>query len=152
MENKKSFIFAGLMSFFILVSLLPVFGGQTYTMKGGDTLWDLSNKFYGDPTLYPIFLEVNKIDNVRTIPTGKVLVIPSAEDIKKISREHDPDKRKALISQAAGSSDSRPLIEKNDSSSSNSSYDQVGLRRDSFLNVLAGPKPGTLQKVDGSKK
>jgi hypothetical protein len=132
----------------------PAFAAKTYTMKDGDTLWDLSAKFFGDPTLYPVFLEVNRIDNVRTIPTGKVIVVPSVDELKKISSEHDPAKRKALISNVSGSPDpsdsGTSLIGSRGSNTGNSgsfgSADTPGntgtpigrIRRDSFMNVING--------------
>ncbi len=105
--------------FAILFLSNPVLAQKTYTMKSGDTLWELSNKFYGDPTLYPIFLEVNNITNPRTIPTGKVIIVPNVDEIKKISREFDAAKRKDLIANISGSSSpatglNRPLVEGND--------------------------------------
>lgn len=86
-----------------LVSTAPVFAGNTYTMKEGDTLWELSAKYYNDPTLYPVFLEVNNIDNPRMIPVGKVIIIPSFDDMKKVSQEVDPTKRKDMIRNLSGS-------------------------------------------------
>jgi len=87
---------------FILGSALPSWAVKTYTMKSGDTLWDLSQKFFGDPTLYPIFLEVNDIDNPRTIPTGREIIVPNYDEMKKIAQEPDPEKRKTLIKNVTG--------------------------------------------------
>lgn len=100
--NKKRVILASV--FAVLMGIMGVVPcmAKTYTMQKGDTLWDLSTKYYGDPTLYPIFLEVNAITNPRTIPTGKVIVVPSMDEIKGISKEHDPAKRADLISKITG--------------------------------------------------
>lgn len=100
-------------NFFIINKSYAV---QTYTMKEGDTLWDLAAKFYGDPRLYPIFLEVNDITNPRRIPTGKVIIVPSYNELKKIQNEPDPQKRKQMIQNLRESNTSSSL---NNSSNSN---------------------------------
>lgn len=138
---------------FVPVLAMAWGGPATYKMKEGDTLWDLSARHYGDPTLYPIFLEVNNISNVRTIPIGTEIIIPSVSEIQKISREHDPQKRKELIDKIQGDSGvskpsddplDKPLIENNSSnpssSSSKSSYTpKPGPVKFSFQDVLEGP-------------
>jgi LysM repeat protein len=85
-----------------VLTAAPALAVKTHTMVAGDTLWDLSSQFYGDPTLYPVFLEVNSIDNPRTIPVGKVIIVPSFDEIKKIAAEPDPAKRRDLISRIQG--------------------------------------------------
>ncbi|MBF0546466.1 MAG: LysM peptidoglycan-binding domain-containing protein [Candidatus Riflebacteria bacterium] len=106
--SKKSY--SNLVSYFLILtflfSTLPVMAIKTHTMKAGDTLWGLSQQYYGDPTLYQIFLEVNSISNPRTIPIGKVIKVPSYDEMKKIATEVDPVKRKALIQQVTGGTDS----------------------------------------------
>lgn len=47
-----------------------------YTMKKGDTLWELAVKYYGTGTKWKVIADANKIRNVRTIPIGKKLRIP----------------------------------------------------------------------------
>jgi 5'-nucleotidase len=51
---------------------------QTYTMKAGDTLYTLAQRFYGDPKLWTRIAEANrdKITDVSRIPVGTVLIIP----------------------------------------------------------------------------
>lgn len=86
-----------------LVVLVAVPGhARTYTMVEGDTLWELANKFYGDPTVYPVFLEVNSIDNPRTIPVGRVINVPSYDEMRRIANEVNPEKRAQLINQIRG--------------------------------------------------
>ncbi|HOY65467.1 MAG TPA: LysM peptidoglycan-binding domain-containing protein [Candidatus Ozemobacteraceae bacterium] len=88
-----------------LIAACPAFAAnKTYTMKDGDTLWDLSAKYYNDPTLYPVFLEVNNIDNPRMIPVGKVIIIPSFEEMKKVANEPDPAKRQSMVKSLSGGS------------------------------------------------
>ncbi|MFZ2955531.1 MAG: LysM peptidoglycan-binding domain-containing protein [Candidatus Ozemobacteraceae bacterium] len=155
-QNRRRFQSTGgcssltkvLLIFAILASAMPVFAGKTYTMKGGDTLWDLAQKFYGDPTLYPVFLEVNSISNPRTIPNGRVINIPNFDEIKKIAAEPDPVKRRALIgsvtgkqiSSPSGSSTGTTPTQSSSSSGSNSGQKKpvTGGSR-SFDNVLSGP-------------
>ncbi|RCK79156.1 MAG: hypothetical protein OZSIB_0270 [Candidatus Ozemobacter sibiricus] len=103
MHNRVLVIMA-LAAGFSLAAIGPALAMKTYTMQEGDTLWDLSSKFYGDPTLYPVFLEVNDIANPRTIPVGKVILVPSYDEMKKIAQEPDPEKRKKLITQITGGS------------------------------------------------
>ncbi len=79
------------------VSVQPVLGMDTYTLKAGDKLWDLNQKFYSDPTLYPFLLEVNSVDNPRTVGEGKVIIVPTFEQMRKIASEPDPAKRKILV-------------------------------------------------------
>ena len=111
MNTKREFLTGALMLvlFAALAATSPALAGTTYTMKDGDTLWELSAKYYNDPTLYPVFLEVNNIDNPRMIPVGREIIIPSFDDMKKVAQEVDPSKRKSLInklSSNAGSSSS----------------------------------------------
>lgn len=47
-----------------------------HTMKKGDTLWDLSIKYYGTGTKWRIIADANGIKNVRAIPVGKKIRIP----------------------------------------------------------------------------
>ncbi len=109
MNVKREFLTGALMLvlFAALAATSPALADTTYTMKEGDTLWELSAKYYNDPTLYPVFLEVNNIDNPRMIPVGREIIIPSFDAMKKVAQEVDPAKRKSLInklSSNAGSS------------------------------------------------
>lgn len=85
-----------------LLLLSAAADARTYVMKPGDTLWDLANTYYGDPTVYPVFLELNNIDNPRTIPVGKEIIVPGYDEIRKIAAEMDPNKRKDLLEKARG--------------------------------------------------
>ncbi len=51
--------------------------GEKYTIKKGDTLWDLSKKFYGDALKWQIILEHNSnISDHRMLIPGSEIVIP----------------------------------------------------------------------------
>ena len=53
----------------------------TYTVKKGDTLWDISRKYYGDGRKWRKLLDANpncltRPGDVKTLRIGAVLVIP----------------------------------------------------------------------------
>jgi LysM repeat protein len=48
----------------------------THTVVPGDTLWDLAQRFYGDPRLFPLIAAANHIPNPNLILPGQVLIIP----------------------------------------------------------------------------
>jgi len=51
----------------------------TVTLKSGDTLWDLAEKYYGNPYKWNLIQEWNKITGDGTwLPVGTVIEIPSA--------------------------------------------------------------------------
>ncbi len=93
-----------LLGAFVLVVLLagPAHATRKHVFTATDTLWDLSAKYYGDPTLYTILLEVNGIANPRTIPNGITILIPSKSRMTEIAKEKDPARRKELVKNATG--------------------------------------------------
>ncbi|RKX82026.1 MAG: peptidoglycan-binding protein [Spirochaetes bacterium] len=48
-----------------------------YTIKKGDTLWDISSTYYRNPWLYPKIARANRIKNPDLIFAGTKIVIPS---------------------------------------------------------------------------
>ncbi|WP_406230254.1 LysM peptidoglycan-binding domain-containing protein [Nocardia sp. NBC_01009] len=54
----------------------PVPAMTTHTVSPDDTLWDLAQRFYGDPRLFPLIAAANQIPNPNRIFPGQVLVIP----------------------------------------------------------------------------
>ena len=48
-----------------------------YTVVRGDMLWDIAERFYGDPLLYPIIAVANDLPDPDVIHPGQVLVIPA---------------------------------------------------------------------------
>jgi len=99
-ENLRLSVLAALL--ICLVAAGPALAVKTYTFKKADNLWDLMMRYYGEPRLFPAFCEVNGVDNPRTVLDGKVLVIPSIDELKKIAQEKNPTKRRELIDKATG--------------------------------------------------
>jgi LysM repeat protein len=56
----------------------PANGGQTYTVKSGDTLSQIARHFYGDPSAYMEIFHANqdKLNDPNKIFPGQQLVIP----------------------------------------------------------------------------
>ena len=48
---------------------------QTYTVKKGDTLWDIACRFYGDGTKWDQLAAKNGVTNPRSLQIGKVLTL-----------------------------------------------------------------------------
>lgn len=143
--NRKSLIF--LVTFLVLTLVGTGYAVTTHTMGTGDTLWELSAQHYGDPTLYPVLLEVNGIDNPRTIPNGKVIIIPDKATMQNIARENDPAKKRSLIAQATSGNVVPPGDEvQNPQTPTNSGKDAetrtgaVDPDETTFINILKGPK------------
>ena len=53
--------------------------GFTHRIRWGDTLWHLSQRFYGTPWRYPELADYNQIPNPDLIIAGEDLVIPGEE-------------------------------------------------------------------------
>lgn len=68
-----------------------------HDFRAGDTLWELAAKHYKDPTLFPILLRVNGIENPRTISIGTKIIIPDRSKMRDIALETDPEKQKRMI-------------------------------------------------------
>jgi len=140
---KKILSVSVLMILFAAVSL----SAKTHVIRDGDTLWELAAQHYGDPTLYPILLEVNGIDNPRTIPNGRVIIIPDRSAMRNIAQERDPERRRQLIARAGtgasgnNDSNSRPQVPVNTGADSVSrTGDAVDPEETGFSKILAGPK------------
>lgn len=56
----------------------PKTEGTTYTVRSGDTLWNIAKKTYGDGSRYPDIFNANKdkIKNANLIYPGQVLLLP----------------------------------------------------------------------------
>jgi len=51
-------------------------GGANYTIRWGDTLWDIAEAFYRNPWLYPRIARFNNIRNPDLIISGRTIKIP----------------------------------------------------------------------------
>jgi len=49
---------------------------RTYTVVSGDTLWAISERFYGDGSRYQVIADASGISNPDLIHPGQVLTIP----------------------------------------------------------------------------
>ncbi|MBO0864185.1 MAG: LysM peptidoglycan-binding domain-containing protein, partial [Mycobacterium sp.] len=47
-----------------------------YTVEAGDTLWAISERFYGDGSKYQVIADASGISNPDLIQPGQVLTIP----------------------------------------------------------------------------
>jgi len=83
---------------YLLISLLLVFGlisapmvgaqQLTHSVKKGDTLWSICEKYYGDPDLWPKLWQMNPfITNPHLLTPGDVITLFEKEPIKKPKKE-----------------------------------------------------------------
>ena len=54
----------------------PEPAARTYTVESGDTLWAISERFYGDGGKYQVIADASGISNPDLIQPGQVLTIP----------------------------------------------------------------------------
>ncbi|MGA9489100.1 MAG: LysM peptidoglycan-binding domain-containing protein [Mycobacterium sp.] len=54
----------------------PEPAARTYTVESGDTLWAISERFYGDGSKYQVIADASGIANPDLIQPGQVLTIP----------------------------------------------------------------------------
>lgn len=75
----------GLFFFVYLVVVLPSLStaqGFTHTVQKGDTLWDICQKYYGDPDLWPKLWEMNPfITNPHFLHVGDVITLLEKEPL-----------------------------------------------------------------------
>jgi nucleoid-associated protein YgaU len=51
-----------------------------YQVRRGDTLWDISARYTGDPFTYPDLARKNRIDNPHLIFPGQTIRVPAATE------------------------------------------------------------------------
>ncbi|MBI3893847.1 MAG: LysM peptidoglycan-binding domain-containing protein [Candidatus Wallbacteria bacterium] len=96
--SRRTFVGAILSMLLLLTAApMPLASAETYTVKEGDTLWDLARIKYGDPTLWTDIAKANNISNPKTIPNGTVLTLPSKATLLKLRGVTDPAERAKLI-------------------------------------------------------
>jgi nucleoid-associated protein YgaU len=54
----------------------PEPAARTYTVESGDTLWAISERFYGDGSKYQVIADASGVSNPDLIQPGQVLTIP----------------------------------------------------------------------------
>jgi nucleoid-associated protein YgaU len=54
----------------------PPPAARTYTVVSGDTLWAISERFYGDGSKYQVIADASNVSNPDLIHPGQVLTIP----------------------------------------------------------------------------
>jgi len=55
---------------------VPEPAARTYTVESGDTLWAISERFYGDGGKYQVIADASGVSNPDLIQPGQVLTIP----------------------------------------------------------------------------
>lgn len=56
----------------LMVRPLP----QRYFVRRGDTLWDISARLFGDPTVWPRLVVANPGLSARDLRAGQILMVP----------------------------------------------------------------------------
>ncbi len=65
----------------------PVTAGKYGVVTEGDMLWDIAEREYGDPNLYPILQKVNNIEDPTQLQLGQKLYIPDINQISFTSKD-----------------------------------------------------------------
>jgi hypothetical protein len=91
MRQFRCIGFAGVLALTLLIPMLlgaqdKKEGGEIYTIKQGDTLWEISQKFLNDPFLWPKLWQRNPyITNPHWIYPGRPLQISPLEEPKTVA-------------------------------------------------------------------
>ena len=54
-------------------------GKRTHVVRSGDTLWSISNKYFGTPTYFLKIADINHLKRNDCVRTGQVLVLPTID-------------------------------------------------------------------------
>ena len=77
-SGKCAIVILSLVLGFALLFPGPYAGAQqkTYVVQKGDTLWDICQKFYGDPNLWPKLWEMNPfVTNPHLLKPGDIITL-----------------------------------------------------------------------------
>lgn len=99
MMNRNKFfsaIFILFLGCFLMSSSLIWAQSMTHVVQKGDTLWDLCEKYYGDPNLWPKLWQMNPfITNPHLLKPGDVITLLEGVPVKKPEEEKIPVKEPA---------------------------------------------------------
>ena len=87
---------------------------RSYTIKPGDTLWDIANTFFKDPFLWPFIWKANpSITNPDLIYAGNTLAVPSLAPIERaMQAPSGPAPTEQLVEKQARVAEEAPAPEK----------------------------------------
>lgn len=85
-------------------------GAESYTVKKGDTLWALAEKYYGDGTQWKKIAKANGIKDPKKLPIGKKLTIPGVAEKKEAKKATARRKKLAGSAGSSGSSAGQRLV------------------------------------------
>ena len=84
--------------------------GESYTIKQGDTLWDISNAYLKDPFLWPFIWKANLyIANPDLIYPGNKLAIPSLAPIERaLQAQPEAEQKEKLVEKERPKTETAP--------------------------------------------
>jgi hypothetical protein len=75
---------------------------QTHVVQKGDTLWDICEKYYGDPNLWPKLWQMNPfITNPHLLKPGDVVTLLEGVPVRRAEMEQEEQKGKELPTEKA---------------------------------------------------
>jgi len=103
MKKLRSIHFIAILMISLIFILSPLAqekkeAEDVYTIKQGDTLWDISSKFLKDPFLWPKLWQRNPyISNPHWIYPGQSIRLSTLEDLKKVEETRPLEEPKKVV-------------------------------------------------------
>jgi len=103
MKKKRGLFFITVLIVFLCFSLSPLAqekkeAENVYTIKQGDTLWDISSKFLKDPFLWPKLWQRNPyITNPHWVYPGQLIHLSPLEDLKKVEETRPREEPQKVV-------------------------------------------------------